>query len=315
MLPVARRRPGCARRRSREEHSQLVTSVERPAPSPSCSRSRVVVGTGGAAPAHGRPPAPAPTPVTRAALDPALVAGRGANVGFLEQEAEKAATNGTVIGPDRTAYTLPAEASGRSAVKLTPGQYVEFTLPKAANALTVRYAIPDAPTGGGITAPLDVTVNGAGKRTMTLTSQYSWLYNQYPFTQRPERRPAAPRLVDHRVRLRARGDDADADDHDAVPAHALLRRAAPAARQDVQGRRQGPPDGARRHATPRGPSSTCSTPSWSALPHVRLKAANVLLFGADPFGPAGLRRRVRQGDRVRARRRTCRSTCRRASTR
>ena len=67
--------------------------------------------------------------VTRAALDPALVAGRGANVDFLEQEAENAATNGTVIGPDRTAYTLPAEASGRSAVRLTPGQYVEFTLP------------------------------------------------------------------------------------------------------------------------------------------------------------------------------------------
>ena len=48
-----------------------------------------------------------------------------------------------------TAYTLPAEASGRKAVKLTPGQYVEFTLPSAANAITVRYSIPDAPTGGG----------------------------------------------------------------------------------------------------------------------------------------------------------------------
>ena len=75
-------------------------------------------------------PRPAAPAVTRAALDPALVAGRGASVDFVEQEAENAATNGTVIGPDRTAYTLPAEASGRSAVKLTPGQYVEFTLPQ-----------------------------------------------------------------------------------------------------------------------------------------------------------------------------------------
>src|SRR4051812_11618976 len=122
--------------------------------------------------------------VTRAALDPTLVAGRGADVGFLEQEAENAVTNGTVVGPDRTAYTLPAEASGRSAVRLLPGQYVELTLPAAANAITVRYSIPDAPDGGGITAPLDVTVKGA-KRTMTLTSQYSWLYNQYPFTNDP----------------------------------------------------------------------------------------------------------------------------------
>ncbi|WIY06400.1 glycosyl hydrolase family 28-related protein [Amycolatopsis mongoliensis] len=123
--------------------------------------------------------------VTRAALDPALVAGRGADVGFLEQEAENARTDGVVIGPDRAAYTLPAEASGRRAVKLTAGQYVEFTLPAAANAITVRYSIPDAPHGGGITAPLDVTVNGAHRQRMTLTSQYSWLYNQYPFTNDP----------------------------------------------------------------------------------------------------------------------------------
>ncbi|HEY0451500.1 glycosyl hydrolase family 28-related protein [Actinophytocola sp.] len=137
-------------------------------------------GTAAAAPRAGTGPV-----VTRAALDPALVAGRGADVGFLEQEAENAATNGTVIGPDRTAYTLPAEASGRTAVRLAPAQYVEFTLPKAANAITVRYSIPDAPTGGGITAPLDVTVNGKNRRTMTLTSQYAWLYNQYPFTNDP----------------------------------------------------------------------------------------------------------------------------------
>src|SRR5262245_35817444 len=93
--------------------------------------------------------------VTRAAIDPALVAGRGANVGFAEQEAENAVTDGTVIGPGTAAYTLPAEASGRKAVQLAPREYVEFTLPSAANAITVRYSIPDAPNGGGITAPLD----------------------------------------------------------------------------------------------------------------------------------------------------------------
>ena len=123
--------------------------------------------------------------VTRAALDPSLVADRGANAHFVEQEAENAVTDGTIIGPDRTAYTLPAEASGRAAVKLLPGQYVEFTLPKAANAITVRYSIPDSPSGGGITAPLDVSVNGSSLGTMTLTSQYSWLYNQYPFSNDP----------------------------------------------------------------------------------------------------------------------------------
>ncbi|MEV6636541.1 glycosyl hydrolase family 28-related protein [Actinoplanes sp. NPDC051470] len=130
-------------------------------------------------------PAPTTTPVTRAGLDPALTAGRGATVPFLEQEAENARTTGAVIGPDRSPYTLPAEASGRKAVKLLPGQWVEFTLPRAANAITVRYSIPDAATGGGIRAPLDVTVNGKDRKTLTMTSVYAYLYNQYPFTNDP----------------------------------------------------------------------------------------------------------------------------------
>ena len=143
----------------------------------------LIAGSGPAMAQPRRGPA-APT-ITRAALDPALVQGRGAKVAFLEQEAENARTNGAVIGPDRAAYTLPAEASGRRAVKLSPGQYVEFTLPRRANAITVRYSIPDAPNGGGITAPLAVTVNGGQRKTITLTSQYSWLYNQYPFSNDP----------------------------------------------------------------------------------------------------------------------------------
>ncbi|WP_405094075.1 glycosyl hydrolase family 28-related protein [Micromonospora sp. NBC_01392] len=139
----------------------------------------------GAATAATRSPGPAPV-VTRAALDPALTAGRGATVDYVEQEAEHARTTGTVIGPDRSAYTLAGEASGRRAVRLLPGQHVEFTLPRATNALTVRYSIPDAPGGGGITAPLRVDVGRAPARTMRLTSAYAWLYNQYPFTNDPE---------------------------------------------------------------------------------------------------------------------------------
>ncbi|TDD62568.1 mycodextranase [Kribbella antibiotica] len=123
--------------------------------------------------------------ITRAGLDPALVAGRGATVPFVEQEAENAFFTGEQIGPGREAYTLPAEASGRTAVRLQPQQYVEFTLTHAANALTLRYSIPDAPTGGGIRAPLDLTVNGKHKRILTLTSEYAWLYGMYPFSNDP----------------------------------------------------------------------------------------------------------------------------------
>ncbi|HEV7524519.1 MAG TPA: glycosyl hydrolase family 28-related protein [Acidimicrobiia bacterium] len=144
--------------------------------------------------------------VTVAALDPALTAGRGADLGIVEQEAENANTNGTVIGPDRTAYTLAAEASGRQAVQLARGQSVAFTLTQPANAVTIRYALPDAPNGGGIAAPLTVGAgrdaggnnNGKGndnakgndngdthQQTVALTSKYSDLYNQYPFSNDP----------------------------------------------------------------------------------------------------------------------------------
>ncbi len=142
----------------------------------------VVLGAILTVPAMAARPAPR---ITRAGLDPALVAGRGATVPFVEQEAENAFFTGEQIGPGREAYTLPAEASGRTAVRLQPRQYVEFTLTHAANALTLRYSIPDAPTGGGIRAPLDLTVNGKHKRTLTLTSEYAWLYGMYPFSNDP----------------------------------------------------------------------------------------------------------------------------------
>ena len=139
-------------------------------------------------------PTPSSNPVTRAALAPALVAGRGADLGFLEQEAETATNTGTVIGPDTSAYTLAAEASGRSAVRLTGvGQYVQFVLPRAANALTLRYSIPDAPDGGGIDAPISLLINGHHVASPVLTSQYAWLYNLYPFSNDPN---AAPTHLD-----------------------------------------------------------------------------------------------------------------------
>ncbi|GAA1361067.1 glycosyl hydrolase family 28-related protein [Catellatospora chokoriensis] len=239
-----------------------------------------LVGSAGTALASTTSAAPV---VTRAALDPALVAGRGAGVGFLDQEAENAATNGTLIGPDRAAYSLPAEASGRKAVKLTGGQYVEFTLPAAANAITVRYSIPDAPNGGGITAPLNVTVNGKNKQVMTLTSEFSWLYNQYPFSNDPN------------------ADLLHADwwitECACVPAFTepkpvITKPFRPMHFYDEQrlllGKTYKAGDKVRL-TVPAG-----SNAAWTVIdlldselvgkPHVRLVASNVLAFGADPTG-------------------------------
>jgi len=91
----------------------------------------------------------------------ALDRGVGANVPFMEYQAEDASTNGNVIGPDWAYGTLPAEAVGRRAVKLDArGQYVEFRLTQAANAVNVRYSIPDSSDGTGLDATLGVYVNG-----------------------------------------------------------------------------------------------------------------------------------------------------------
>jgi hypothetical protein len=223
---------------------------------------------------------PAPT---RAALDPSLVSGRGADVGFVEQEAENAATDGTIIGPGTAAYTLAAEASGRSAVSLTPGQYVEFTLPAAANAINVRYSIPDAPTGGGITAPLDVTVNGHQRKTMTLTSQFAWLYNEYPFSNDPNAGPLHP---DWWTTECSCVPDAT------TPAPVFPTPFRPNHFYDEQrlllGRTY--PAGTKvRLTVPAGSDAATTTidlmdSQLVAPPKFDLLAANVLLFGADPTG-------------------------------
>jgi hypothetical protein len=105
---------------------------------------------------------------------------RGARVPFVEYQAEAAATNGTVLGPSRAFGTLAAEASGRKAVRLQAGQYVEFALLEPANAVDVRYSVPDSTTGR-----LDVVAGGERVSQLALTSAYSWFYGGFPFTNDP----------------------------------------------------------------------------------------------------------------------------------
>lgn len=112
--------------------------------------------------------------------------GAGARTPFTEYQAEDARTNGTVLGPDWAYGTLAAEAVGRRAVQLDkPGQYVEFTLKKAANAVNVRYSVPDSADGKGIDATLGAYVDGRFAKSLAVTSRYSWYYGQYPWTNSP----------------------------------------------------------------------------------------------------------------------------------
>ncbi|MBB4905467.1 carbohydrate-binding protein [Actinophytocola algeriensis] len=140
------------------------------------------------------------------------LAARGATVPYTEYEAENAATNGSVFGPDRTFRTVPAEASGRRGVRLqNTGSYVEFTLTQPANSLVVRASIPDSADGGGTTAPIGVYVGGTKVRDLTLSSVYSWVYGAYPYTNNPGEGGAQRFFGEARTRL------------DALPAGTKLR--------------------------------------------------------------------------------------------
>jgi hypothetical protein len=122
---------------------------------------------------------------TVAALPAPETAGRGATLPLLEHEAENVVTNGTVIGPNRTEGTLASEASGRKAVSLGSGQYVEFTLTAPANSIVARVSIPDSANGTGLDGSLDLSVNGTSAGTLPVTSRYGWYYGSYPFTNDP----------------------------------------------------------------------------------------------------------------------------------
>jgi Pectate lyase superfamily protein/F5/8 type C domain len=128
-------------------------------------------------------------PSTTAGSAAQLAQTAGASVPFTEYNAatsRSAHTNGTVLAQDFQYGSLQAEATGRQAVQLTgPGKYVSFTLTAPANAVDFHYSIPDALAGGGINAPLDLYVDNSLTTALPLTSEFSWLYGNYPYTNTP----------------------------------------------------------------------------------------------------------------------------------
>ncbi|MFE1941397.1 discoidin domain-containing protein [Streptomyces massasporeus] len=105
------------------------------------------------------------------ALAPTPAHAAGAALPFTSVEAEAASGTGTRIGPDHTQGTLASEASGRQAVRLASGQRVEFTVPRASNAVNVAYSVPDGQSGS-----LDVYVNGQKlAKSIPVTAKYSYV--------------------------------------------------------------------------------------------------------------------------------------------
>lgn len=111
---------------------------------------------------------------------------KGASDAAVSYQAESQVTDATVLDEDRTYREIASEASGRRAVKIDrTGQSIKFTLEKPANAITIRYCIPDSEDGSGLESSLNLYVNGQKNNAIALTSKYSWVYGNYPWTNEP----------------------------------------------------------------------------------------------------------------------------------
>jgi hypothetical protein len=79
-----------------------------------------------------------------------VLAGVGADVPWTTYEASAMKTTGVVLGPKYDPNLVETESSGQKCVKLVgAGEYVEFTASSNANALVIRYSLPDSKEGGG----------------------------------------------------------------------------------------------------------------------------------------------------------------------
>jgi parallel beta-helix repeat protein len=109
----------------------------------------------------------------------------GATTPFTSYEAEQGTTGGgaaivSLTSAPTTQFSSPElESSGHAYVRLDgPGQFVEWAngTGKPITAINVRASMPDAPAGRGMTATLDLLVDGTFRQALDLNSSQTWGY-------------------------------------------------------------------------------------------------------------------------------------------
>ncbi len=106
---------------------------------------------------------------------------RGAyDVPYTRYESEDATRAGSAVLRSSPAFVqtdVASEASNQKYVALpTTGSSVSFTVSKPGAGVDLRFTMPDAPSGGGVTGSLNLYVNGSLARTINLSSYWSWQY-------------------------------------------------------------------------------------------------------------------------------------------
>jgi hypothetical protein len=123
----------------------------------------------------------------------------GATTPFSSYEAEAGTVGGgaskvSLTSAPTTQYSSPAlEASGHAYVQLTgSGQSVQWTnnTGRPISFVNVRASIPDSTSGGGITATLDLYVNGTFRQALNLNSRQTWIYEGKTYNSSDDQNPA-----------------------------------------------------------------------------------------------------------------------------
>src|ERR1043166_7503418 len=110
----------------------------------------------------------------------------GANVPWITYEAESGTFTGSLLGPSYAGFNVQSESSGRQCVRLSSnGQFVQITALSNANAIVVRYSVPDTGDGVGADYTIGLYKNGSLVGRLPVTSKYSWRYGAYPFNNSP----------------------------------------------------------------------------------------------------------------------------------
>lgn len=112
---------------------------------------------------------------------------RGASSTFLSYQAEDAVYSRSLLEDSRVYHEIASEASGRKAVKLSgTGENIKITLQEPANALVIRYSLPDTIDGSEKTETLNLYADGQEIQSAELTTAYSLVYGSYPWTNNPQ---------------------------------------------------------------------------------------------------------------------------------
>ena len=115
---------------------------------------------------------------------------------YIRYEAESENPNisdyqASILAPTDDQRQLQSEASNQTAMQLlAKGNFIEWVTTADANALTIRFSLPDSNDGKGTKGQLAVSVNNKPIDTLTIDSYWAWQYTLKNGGNYPDNQPA-----------------------------------------------------------------------------------------------------------------------------